>query len=195
MGRSQYDSKLRGPAGNPAAANSAAPAPPGKAKDVSDTPQNLPGQKNSDFDFYHSGEPKKGEDKLQSPNGSLYAKSVATANSMPDPAVSTAPSPALAKASAASSTKPAKQAKTAAPLNAPLIPKGAVILQVAAVLHQDDALALAQALQQKKFPAFVLTPTADKYYRVQVGPYNDTQAATSARQDLEAKGFKAIVKH
>ncbi len=32
------------------------------------------------------------------------------------------------------------------------------MLQVAAVLHQDDALALAQALQQKKFPALVIPP-------------------------------------
>ena len=41
----------------------------------------------------------------------------------------------------------------------PLIPKGAVMFQVAAVLRQDDALALAQALQQKKFPAFVIPPS------------------------------------
>jgi cell division septation protein DedD len=75
-----------------------------------------------------------------------------------------------------------------------LIPKGAIMLQVAAVLHQDDALALAQALQQKKFPAFVITPSADKYYRVQVGPYPDNQSASSARQELEANGFKSIIK-
>jgi cell division septation protein DedD len=68
------------------------------------------------------------------------------------------------------------------------------MLQVAAVLHQDDALALAQALQQKKFPAFVITPGADKYYRVQVGPYPDNLSASNARQELEAKGFKSIIK-
>ena len=75
-----------------------------------------------------------------------------------------------------------------------MIPKGAIMLQVAAVLHQDDALALAQALQQKKFPAFVITPSVDKYYRVQVGPYSDNQSASSARQQLEANGFKSIIK-
>jgi len=41
----------------------------------------------------------------------------------------------------------------------------------AAVQREDDAMALAQALQQKKFPAFVITPCTDKYYRVHVGPY------------------------
>jgi cell division septation protein DedD len=55
-------------------------------------------------------------------------------------------------------------------------------------------MALAQALQQKKFPAYVITPGADKYYRVQVGPYADTLSATNARHDLEANGFKSIVK-
>jgi cell division septation protein DedD len=68
------------------------------------------------------------------------------------------------------------------------------MLQVAAVQSQGDALALAQALQEKKFPAFVIPPSADKYYRVQVGPYGDAKAATTARQDLETKGFKSIVK-
>ena len=68
------------------------------------------------------------------------------------------------------------------------------MLQVAAVLHQDDALALAQALQQKKFPAYVIPPGADKYYRVQVGPYADNQTASAARQQLEANGFKSIIK-
>ncbi len=68
------------------------------------------------------------------------------------------------------------------------------MLQVAAVLHQDDALALAQALQQKKFPAIVIPPSADKYYRVQIGPYADSEAAINGQKDLEAKGFKSILK-
>jgi len=46
----------------------------------------------------------------------------------------------------------------------------------------------------QKFPAFVITPSADKYFCVQVGPYADTQSATNARHDLEADGFKSIVK-
>ena len=65
---------------------------------------------------------------------------------------------------------------------------------VAAVRRETDALALAQSLQQKKFPAFVITPSADKYFCVQVGPYPDTQSASNARHDLEVNGFKSIVK-
>jgi cell division septation protein DedD len=79
------------------------------------------------------------------------------------------------------------------PLNTPPIPAGATVLQVAALVREADALALAQALQQKKFPAFVLTPGDDHFYRVQVGPYGDAQAA-AARHALESQGFKSIVK-
>jgi len=67
-------------------------------------------------------------------------------------------------------------------------------LQVAALLREADALALAQALQEKKFPAIVTTPSTDKYYRVQVGPYADTKSATAARRELEKQGFKSIVR-
>jgi cell division septation protein DedD len=84
--------------------------------------------------------------------------------------------------------------KSSSPADTSLIPEGAIMLQVAAVSSHGDALALAQALQQKKFPAFVITPFTDKFYRVQVGPYADNHAAGAARQDLEAKGFKSIVK-
>jgi len=66
--------------------------------------------------------------------------------------------------------------------------------KVAAVQREGDAMALAQALHQKKFPALVITPNADKYFRVQVGSYADTQSPANARHDLEANGFKSIVK-
>jgi len=79
-------------------------------------------------------------------------------------------------------------------LRAPLIPRGAVVLQVAALTRQNDALALAEALQKKEYPAFVLTPENDNLYRVQVGPYADTQSADQARRSLEREGFKAITK-
>jgi cell division septation protein DedD len=68
------------------------------------------------------------------------------------------------------------------------------MLQVAAVQREGDALSLAQALQLKSFPAFVVSPGADKYYRVQVGPYANSHAATNAQRDLQAKGFKTIIK-
>jgi DedD protein len=183
MGRSQADPSGRVVvAGNTQKPNaSAAPPPPPLSKGKpSPEPEDAQAQKtNSDWDFYHSADPQAASDRLQP---------------APKPAPVLAP-PAAAKPTQASPvTKTAKTPKATPELGGPLIPKGTIMLQVAAVLHQDDALALAQALQKKKFPAIVLSPSADKYYRVQVGPYADNQAAGNARKDLEAQGFKSITK-
>ena len=86
---------------------------------------------------------------------------------------------------------PAKFADTG---GAAISPRGSTVLQVAAVVRQADAAALAQALQKKKFPAFVTPPDADHFYRVEVGPYVDAQLANAARQKLEEQGFKISVK-
>ena len=103
-----------------------------------------------------------------------------------------------------SKTIPVHTATTIAPkgngtvtksMNGPLIPHGSYMLQVAALTKQADALDVATRLQKKKFPAFVISAQADKYYRVQVGPYADQKSADAARKGLESAGFKAIVKH
>jgi DedD protein len=178
MGRSQFDSKVRAAVGPPLGSDTPA-APAGeKSKNRPGPEDGQVPKKNSDWDFYHSADPQAGADHLQPPPKAVIASAPS----------GTAPKPAVAP------PKSAKPAKPSGGTDGPLIPKGAIMLQVAAVLHQDDALALAQALQQKKFPAFVITPGADKLYRVQVGPYADNQAASNARQQLEANGFKSIIK-
>lgn len=70
--------------------------------------------------------------------------------------------------------------------------RNAIVLQVAALRHESDALALADALQQKGFPAFVLTPSSDSFYRVQVGPFSTQAVGDKAKQSLQREGFKAI---
>lgn len=80
--------------------------------------------------------------------------------------------------------------------NTPPIPTGAYVLQVAALLRQDDALGIASSLQKKHYAAFVQSPQKDKYYRVQVGPFKDQKSADAAKKGLESEGFKAFyVKH
>jgi len=71
---------------------------------------------------------------------------------------------------------------------------GGYTLQVMAVRRESDALDLAKRLQKNRFPAFVLTPQGNKYYRVQVGPYSDKKSAEAAKKGLEGAGFRAIVK-
>jgi cell division septation protein DedD len=132
---------------------------------------------NSDWEFYHAGDNKKPEDRL---------KPVAA---VPAPAQKNVP--VLVRTTAA----PRKAGSSSKTRNAPLIPGGAYTLQVAAVTKEADARELAARLQKKKFPAFVLSPHADKYYHVQVGPYGDLKAADVARKGLEGAGFNAIVKH
>jgi cell division septation protein DedD len=211
LGRSQYDSQLRAAIGKSADEDppAIAPAPKSKGKPEStgagfppaarlpdgqgragtwSLPKDgtVPSQTSSDWDFYHSAEPKTTEDHLQPAK-----KTIAAAQ---PPAPLARQSSAASGKPAAAPPKPVTPPKTSAPAGTPLVAKGAIMLQVAAVQREGDAIALAQALQQKKFPAFVITPGTDKYYRVQVGPYADAQSATNARHDLEAKGFKSIVK-
>ena len=79
-------------------------------------------------------------------------------------------------------------------LKAPAIPRGSIVLQVAANRNESDALNLAKLLQEKGFPAFVLTPSTDDWYRVQVGPFADAKTAEQAKAALAHEGFKAIAK-
>jgi cell division septation protein DedD len=127
----------------------------------------------ADWDFYRSAEPPKPAERLAA------ASEPAAPPERPADAPATAGKPAAA---------------TAVPVGSNLIPKGAITLQVAALLREADAVALAQALQEKKFPAIVTTPTSDRYYRVQIGPYMDASSANAARRELEKQGFKSIVR-
>ena len=164
-----------------------------------------PAEPPSDWDFYHSAEPEKPAETLpvepkpvsapaksslkppMKPAGKLIA-SAEVPNGVLDEV------PGYANPAAARRAAGALPAKS---LTSPLVPRGASVLQVAALVRQADALALAQALQKKKFPAFVLDPPAgsnDHFFRVQVGPYADGPSANVARQKLEGQGFKSIIK-
>jgi SPOR domain len=81
------------------------------------------------------------------------------------------------------------------PSQSSFLPPGTTVLQVAAFVREVDALVLAERLQQRKFPAFVLTPNTDHFYRVQVGPYIDIRLAKIVRQQLKSQGFESIFKH
>jgi cell division septation protein DedD len=180
LGRSQYDAKLRAAVGPPPGSDAVAtPSSGAKSKVRSASDDEAAPKKNADWDFYHSAEPQAPQDHLQPP---------------PKPAPAAAAPAVATPKQAAAAAKPVKTTKLSGGTDGQLIPKGSIMLQVAAVLHQDDALALAQALQQKKIPALVIPPGADKYYRVQVGPYPDNQAAANARKQLEDNGFKSIIK-
>jgi septal ring-binding cell division protein DamX len=121
--------------------------------------------------------------------GSAPGKAGSTAAST-QPAKSGAPG----KSPAASGSSGGAAGAASNALKPPDIPRGSIVLQVAANRNESDALNLAKLLQEKGFPAFVLTPSTDEWYRVQVGPYADAKSADQAKTALAHEGFKAIAK-
>jgi len=177
MGRTQY--------GGPVQA-SAAPVRPVPSAPVSPKPKDAPAPAppaNSEWDFYG----KKDTAHLEpTPKNTPSAPAPAAI-----PAVATKtkndPSAASAKPVSASAQPPAR-------FQAPKLPKGSFILQVAALSREGDALKMAEEIQEKKFPAFVATLPSDSLFHVQVGPYADEKTAGSAKHSLEQIGFKSIIK-
>lgn len=74
------------------------------------------------------------------------------------------------------------------------LPSGGYFVQVAAVSKQEDAEALVDALKKKEYPAFVAAQTADKLFRVQMGPFADFKEADGMRTRLVGDGYNPIVK-
>lgn len=64
------------------------------------------------------------------------------------------------------------------------------VLQVGAMTHEAYADSLVKDLQQKNLPAFVFRREGDNFYRVAVGPFNDTESSTKFKDALEKQGLK-----
>jgi DedD protein len=141
---------------------------------------------NSEWDFYSKG---KDPNKLE-----------------PAPSANTAPNITNGPGRVTSTHRPADSPAANPPqpvaansgdmrrFQAPRIPHGSVVVQIAALRKEADALALADAAQQKHFPSFVVIPTGDHLYHVQVGPYPDGPAAEKAKAALVQAGFNPIIK-
>ncbi|HET9803707.1 MAG TPA: SPOR domain-containing protein [Candidatus Acidoferrum sp.] len=184
MGRNQFEGQVRAEGAALPTDMVVRPKPDVQPKKTKDTPQLEPATDpitppSSDWEFYHAGESKAADDHLQpAPARTAVSKPASTATKNLAP-VSKPVTPAPAKSVVAASASA----------------KNAFTVQVAALTKQADAVAVAQSLQRKKFPAYVISPQGDKYYRVQVGPYPTQKAADVARKSIESAGFKAIVKH
>ncbi|MGB9073033.1 MAG: SPOR domain-containing protein [Terriglobales bacterium] len=102
-------------------------------------------------------------------------------------------SPPQTAAAAAPAEATSIAPKTAAPDPA-TPPANAYYVQVAAVTRQEDADALVEALKNKQYPAFRTNPSADKFFRVQVGPFAEIKDAEATRARLVADGYTPILK-
>ncbi len=71
----------------------------------------------------------------------------------------------------------------------------AYFVQVAAVSKQDDAQALVDALKKKQYAAFTSNVSPlDKFFHVQVGPFNDLKEAETTKAKLISDGYNPILK-
>jgi cell division septation protein DedD len=126
--------------------------------------------KSNDFSFYKAVGQKNADAALASQDSKAQPAAVSTA------AGAAAPNADAPKTDAAS-------------------PAGGYYVQVAAVTRQEDAESLVEALKKKQYPAFTVNNTpADKFYRVQVGPYSDVKDAEAMRVRLIGDGYNPIVK-
>lgn len=186
MGRSQYDGAVRAATSGPNKLESAVLPKSEPQPKKSTEPAPAPEETDSaakDSTWFPDVKSPAAEPHLEPPPKAHPASSVPASKTVN----------AKAKTDAIPVPTPVKSSK---PPAQPLIPAGAYVLQVAALLRQDDAISIASGLQKKHYVAYVLTPTKDKYYRVQVGPFKDQKTADAAKKGLESEGFKAFyVKH
>jgi cell division septation protein DedD len=192
MGRNQYDGQVRAavsgmskpdsfvaPKAEPQPKKSLEPEPGPAESDPATSASNSP-----DWEFYRSSKPASAEPHLEPP---------AKAHPSGPPPSKTVN--AKVKVDTRQAQPPVPVKSSSKPSNAP-IPSGSYVLQVAALLRQDDAVTIANSLQRKHYLAYVQMPAKDKYYRVQVGPFKDQKTADISKKGLEGEGFKAFyVKH
>jgi DedD protein len=186
MGRTQYGGAVHAADGFNSNVPSASVSPKSKAAPAA-KPTPAPPD-NGGWDFYDNK--KSASDHLEPPPAASSAPATKAPASVPAVAnkPTTAPPPAATKTVAATPKQPAS-------FQPPAMAKNSIVLQVAAVKLQRDALEMADAIQQKKLPSFVATSPADNFYHVQVGPYPDMPSAENAKRALEQLGFKPIIKH
>ena len=76
-------------------------------------------------------------------------------------------------------------------------PENVLNYQVGAMRKAADAEKLLSEVKKKGFRAFILAPSAsdaNPFFRVQVGPFADSNEAQEVKKKLEAAGFSAILK-
>ena len=117
------------------------------------------------------------------------------------PAAASEPRPEHAAAAkravaVAASTRPARpivaeRRAKAAPVE---MPAPRYMVQVAAVLSRRDAQTLVLQLRQRGFHATIYPGKHDKYLHVQMGPYRSSEQANTARLNVMAHGYRAVLK-
>ncbi|SRR6266404_265470 len=138
---------------------------------------------------------KSGPDLLPSPSSTSGTRPSASAGKVASPpaasdskSVTTPQAPPEANSPAQSGSSPEQPPQTPPPAGA------AYFVQVAAVSKQEDAEALVESLKGRQYAAFIASPSPDKFFHVQVGPFSDIKEAESMRAKLVSDGYNPILK-
>lgn len=128
------------------------------------------------------------------PKPSAAVSAAAPTTTSDSPTADSAPQSSSEPVPSAISNPPATTPAKSAPELAHASPSGNFAVQVAAVSKEEDADALVSALRKKDYPVFVVNPSADKLFHVQVGPFASLADAESMRARLAGDGYNPIVK-
>jgi len=133
---------------------------------------------------------------LSSPNASSGPRTGASNRAAPLATPDAKPAAQPPATSNESASAPAQAAPPVDQQTAPqAVPAGSgYFVQVAAVSKQDDADALVEALKARQYSAFILKPSPDKLFHVQIGPFGDPKDAESMRAKLMSDGYNPILK-
>lgn len=72
---------------------------------------------------------------------------------------------------------------------------GSIMVQVAAVSHQEDADLLVGALKARGYTVSARPTGGDNFIHVQVGPFSNKKDAEAMRQRLLSDGYNALLKY
>lgn len=109
-----------------------------------------------------------------------------------EPRASETPRAATVTNTAAKTTEASLDHGASTPVTGP----GTIVVQIAALSREDDAVSLAGALRKKGYNVFVVNNPInnDKLYHVQVGPFATVAEAQAMKGKLVAEGYNPILK-
>ncbi|WP_158747951.1 SPOR domain-containing protein [Acidobacterium sp. S8] len=107
---------------------------------------------------------------------------------------SSAPKPSPVSATPAEAKPASLPITTAANESMPAAGSASIMVQIAAVTHQEDANVLISALRQRGYSVSVRNEPQDKLLHIQIGPFASRDAAKAMRSRLQADGYNAILK-
>lgn len=110
----------------------------------------------------------------------------------PTNAVDGLPSSPFARRELRSSVSSPTSQSSPAPRSSSLPEIPNTVLQIAAMKHLENANALIESLKAQHVPAFIGRPDSGHFYKVFVGPYDDSHSLEIAKKQLAARGIESI---